>query len=213
MGLVFDIILIGIIALNIFICYKKGLVKLAVGLIAVITSIILAIMLYKPVSNLIIRNTEFDDNIEKAIIENFTTENVETTDDDNDGFTKYIEKYVDDAVNKTKNEIVVEAAEVIAVKVINICVIIGIFIVARIALILLTFVADIITELPILKQFNKAGGILYGIIKALLIIYVITAILFFIVNTTGNIAISDAVTSSFITKLFYSHNLLLTIIF
>lgn len=213
MGLVFDIILIGIIALNIFICYKKGLVKLAVGLIAVITSIILAIMLYKPVSNLIIRNTEFDDNIEKAIIENFTTENVETTDDDNDGFTRYIEKYVDDAVNKTKNEIVVEAAEVIAVKVINICVIIGIFIVARIALILLTFVADIITELPILKQFNKAGGILYGIIKALLIIYVITAILFFIVNTTGNIAISDAVTSSFITKLFYSHNLLLTIIF
>ena len=213
MGLVFDIILIGIIALNIFICYKKGLVKLAVGLIAVITSIILAIMLYKPVSNLIIRNTEFDDNIEKAIIENFTTENVETTDDDNDGFTKYIEKYVDDAVNKTKNEIVVEAAEVIAVKVINICVIIGIFIVARIALILLTFVADIITELPILKQFNKAGGILYGIIKALLIIYVITAILFFIVNTTGNIAISDAVTSSFITKLFYGHNLLLTIIF
>lgn len=213
MGLVFDIILIGIILLNIFICYKKGLVKLAVGLIAVIASIILAVILYKPVSNLIIKNTEFDDNIEKAIIENFTTESTETQESDDDGFAKYIEKYVDDTVNKTKNEIVVEAAEVIAVKVINICVIIGIFVVARIALILLTFIADIITELPILKQFNKAGGVLYGIIKALLIIYVITAILFFIVNTTGNTTISNAITSSFITKVFYNHNLLLTIIF
>lgn len=213
MGLVFDIILIGIILLNIFICYKKGLVKLAVGLIAVIASIILAVILYRPVSNLIIKNTEFDDNIENAIIENFTTENTEKQENEDDGFTKYIEKYVDDTVNKTKNEIVVEAAEIIAVKVINICVIIGIFIVTRIVLILLTFIADIITELPILKQFNKVGGILYGIIKALLIIYLITAILFFIVNTTGNIEISNAVTSSFITKLFYNYNLLLTIIF
>ena len=33
-GIILDIILVAIIALNVFICYKKGLVKLAVGLIA-----------------------------------------------------------------------------------------------------------------------------------------------------------------------------------
>lgn len=213
MGIIFDVILIGIALLNIFICYKKGLVKLAVGLVAVLASIILAVILYKPVSSLIIKNTEIDNNIERAIIENFTTENMETEEDEGKGFTKYIEKYVDDSVNKTKNEIVIEAAGVISVKVINICAIIGIFIIARIALILLTFVADVITELPILKQFNEAGGIIYGIIKALLIIYVISAILFFIVYTTGNVEISDAIANSFITKFFYNHNLLLTIIF
>lgn len=213
MGIIFDVILIGIALLNIFICYKKGLVKLAVGLVAVLASIILAVILYKPVSSLIIKNTEIDNNIERAIIENFTTENMETEEDEEKGFTKYIEKYVDDSVNKTKNEIVIEAAGVISVKVINICAIIGIFIIARIALILLTFVADVITELPILKQFNEAGGIIYGIIKALLIIYVISAILFFIVYTTGNVEISDAIANSFITKFFYNHNLLLTIIF
>ena len=57
MGIIFDIILIGIILLNVIICYKKGLVKLAVGLVAVLISIILALMLYKPVSNIIIKNT------------------------------------------------------------------------------------------------------------------------------------------------------------
>lgn len=212
MGIIFDIILIAIVALNIFICYKKGLVKLAVGLIAVLVSIILAVILYKPVSNLIIEKTQINENIRDAIIENFTSEE-NTEENKDDGFMKYIESYVDDTVNKTRNEIVIEASETIAVKVINICVMLGIFIIARVILILLTFVADIITGLPILKQFNEIGGVLYGIIKSLLIIYVILAILFFIVYITGNTTISDAIANSFITKFFYEHNLLLTIIF
>ena len=47
MGIIFDIIVVAIIALNIFVCYKKGLVKLAVGLIAVLAAIVLSIVLYK----------------------------------------------------------------------------------------------------------------------------------------------------------------------
>ena len=49
MGIILDIILIAIILLNVIICYKKGLVKLAVGLVAVFISLVLALMLYKPV--------------------------------------------------------------------------------------------------------------------------------------------------------------------
>ena len=45
MGIIFDIIIVAIFVLNIFVCYKKGLVKLAVGLIAVLASIILALIL------------------------------------------------------------------------------------------------------------------------------------------------------------------------
>lgn len=213
MGIILDIIMVLIILINVYICYRKGLVKLAVGLIAVVAAIILSMILYKPVSNMIIENTEIDDNIEKAIIKNFTTEEtaVEETEDNN--FMKYIEKYVDDTVNKTKNEIVIEAAGTISAKVINIGVILAIFIIVRVALILLTFIADMITELPILKQFNDIGGLLYGIIKALLIVYVILAILFFIVYTTGNTTIAEAISSSYITKFFYNNNLLLTILF
>ena len=212
MGLIFDAILIAVILLNIFICYKKGLVKLAVGLIAVFLSIILAMLFYKPISNAIIENTEIDDKIKITIIENFTTETNESVEEDT-GIVKYIEKYVDNVANKTKNEIVIEASEVISIKVINICVILGIFLIARLVLILLTFVADLITSLPILKQFNEVGGIIYGVIKALLIIYVILAILFFIVYTTGNTTISEAIDTSYITKFFYNNNLLLTILF
>ena len=212
LGIIFDIILVAIIALNVFICYRKGLVKLAVGLIAVIVAIIISVVLYKPVSNIIIENTEIDENIENTIIENFSAETDEEEDTDN-GFMKYMEKYVNDSINKTRNQIVLEASNVIATKVINICVFLGIFIVARIVLILLTFKADIIMSLPILKQFNKAGGIIYGLIKALLIIYVILAIIFFIIYVSGNTTLSNAISSSYITKFFYNNNLLLNLIF
>ena len=208
-GIIFDIILVAIIALNVFICYRKGLVKLAVGLIAVLAAIIISIVLYKPVSNIIIENTEFDEKIENTIIENFSVEVEEQQEETDNGFMKYMEKYVNDSVNKTRNQIVLEASNVIATKVINICAFLGIFIIARLVLILLTFVADIIMSLPILKQFNKAGGIIYGLIKALLIIYVILAIIFFIIYISGNTTLSNAISSSYITKFFYNNNLLL----
>ena len=118
-GIIFDIILVAIIALNIFICYRKGLVKLAVGLIAVLAAIIISIVLYKPVSNIIIENTEFDEKIENTIIENFSVEVEEQQEETDNGFMKYMEKYVNDSVNKTRNQIVLEASNVIATKVIN----------------------------------------------------------------------------------------------
>lgn len=213
MGIILDIVLIAIIALNVFICYKKGLVKLAVGLIAVVAAIILALVFYKPVSNLIIENTELDENIEKAIINNFTSETQEGQEVRYVSVLDYLQKYVDDAVNKTQTEIVTQTAGMMAVKIINVAVLIGIFLLVRVVLLLLTFISDIITSLPILKQFNEVGGVLYGAIKALLIIYIILTIVFFIVCYTSNSTIADAINSSYVTKFFYEHNLLLNILF
>ena len=213
MGIILDVIIVAIVVLNIFICYKKGLVKLAVGLIAVLAAIILALILYKPVSNIIIKNTDIDEKIENAIINNFSADTNGNGEVRYVGILDYLEKYVDDAINKTQNEIVYETAGTMAIKIINTAVLLGIFLIVRIVLQLLTFVSDIITSLPIIKQFNEVGGVLYGIVKAILIIYVILAILFFVIFATENATISNAIADSFITKFLYEHNLLLNILF
>ena len=212
MGIIFDIIIVAIIALNVFVCYKKGLVKLAVGLIAVLAAVILSIVLYKPISNAIIKNTDLDEKIENVIIENFSAKTNENEEVRYVGIIDYLEKYVDDAENKTQNEIVYETAGTMAVRFINIVAILIIFLITRVILLALTFISDIITSLPILKQFNEVGGILYGIVKALLIVYVILAIAFFVVYITGNTAVSEAISGSYITKFFYEHNLILNIL-
>ena len=213
MGTIFDIIILAIFALNIFICYKKGLVKLAVGLIAVVVAIILAVALYKPVSNLVMEKTGINEKIENLIIENFSAKTSEGQEVRYVGLIDYIEKYATDAVNKTQNEIVYETAGTMAVKVTNVIVLLAIFIVVRALLLLLTFVSDMITSLPLIKQCNEVGGVVYGIIKALLIVYVILAILFFVVLVSGNTQISDIVSSSYITKFLYEHNIILNILF
>ena len=213
MGIIFDIIILAIFALNIFICYKKGLVKLAVGLIAVVVAIILAVALYKPVSNLVMEKTGINEKIENLIIENFAAKTSEGQEVKYVGLIDYIEKYATDAVNKTQNEIVYETAGTMAVKVTNVIVLLAIFIVVRALLLLLTFVSDMITSLPLIKQCNEVGGVVYGIIKALLIVYVILAILFFVVLVSGNTQISDIVSSSYITKFLYEHNIILNILF
>ena len=213
MGIILDVIIVAIVVLNIFICYKKGLVKLAVGLIAVLAAIILALILYKPVSNIIIKNTDIDEKIENAIINNFSADTNGNGEVRYVGILDYLEKYVDDAINKTQNEIVYETAGTMAIKIVNTAVLLGIFLIVRIVLQLLTFVSDIITSLPIIKQFNEVGGVLYGIAKAILIIYVILAILFFVIFATENATLSNAIADSFITKFLYEHNLLLNILF
>ena len=213
MGIIFDIIIVAIFALNIFVCYKKGLVKLAVGLIAVLVDIILSVILYKPVSNLIIKNTGIDKKIENIIIENFSADTTDSGETKYVGVIDYLEKYAKDTANKTQNEIVYETAGTMAVKITNIVVLLAIFIIIRAILLLLTFISDIITSLPLIKQFNEVGGVVYGIIKGLLIVYVILAIVFLVIMISGKGTLSEIISSSYITKFFYNNNILLNMIF
>lgn len=214
MGIILDIILILIIGISIFLGYKKGLIKVGVKLFAFIIAVIVTLLLYKPVANLIIEKTELDETIESVIIKNGTQEiennGGKTTED---GFLEYMQKYVGDTVAETQNEIVTNVAQVVSVKTINLIAIIGIFIVTRLGLIIFTFISDIITQLPIIKQFNKLGGTIYGVLRGLLIVYFILAIAFLIVSATGNNAILTIIDSSIITKLMYTNNIFLNIIF
>ena len=214
MGIILDIILIALIALSIFLGYKKGLIKLAVKLFAFVIAVVVTLVLYKPVSNLIIEKTELDDNIKKVIIENGTQEIEENNGEiKEDGFMAYMQDYVGDTIAEAQNDIVTNVAEVVSVKAINSIAIIGIFVVTRVALILLTFISDIITKLPIIKQFNKLGGTVYGVLRGLLIVYFVLAIAFLVVSATGNNAIISAIDGSIVTKFMYTNNILLNIIF
>ncbi len=213
MGIILDIILIAIMALSIFLGYKKGLVKVAVKLCAFLIAVIVTLVFYKPVSNLIINNTELNEKIENVIIENGTKELKESNEDEQKNILENMQEYVDNTVTQTQNEIVTNAAKEISIKLINILVIVCLFIATRLALVLLVVISDLITEIPIIKQFNELGGILYGVIRGLMLIYVILAIVYLAVSMTANNNILEIINSSAITQFMYENNILLNIIF
>ncbi len=206
MGIILDLVILAIIILSIIMGYKKGLISVVFNLCAFILALIITWILYTPVTNLVINKTQIDDNIKNAIIENGV---IEQASEEENAIDKYIQKYVSETANKA----IESTAGVIAEKVVAIGVAIVLFIVVRLALILLKFIANGIASLPIIKQFNKLGGTVYGILRGFLVVYALLAIMFFIVSVRNNETITNAVESSIITKTLYTNNIILNIIF
>ena len=63
MGIIIDIILVLFVLGSVYLGYKKGLVKVAVSLVAFIAAIIITVLLYRPIADLIIKNTDWDEKL------------------------------------------------------------------------------------------------------------------------------------------------------
>ena len=68
MSVIIDLIIVGIILLCVGLGYKKGLAKCAIKILSFAIAIVVVAILYKPVSNLVIKNTQIDENIEQSVI-------------------------------------------------------------------------------------------------------------------------------------------------
>lgn len=212
MGIVLDLILLATLALSIFFGYKKGLIGVAFNLCAFLVAIIVTWILYNPVTNIVINNTEIDDGIKNAIIEKGVIKQDEKKQEENK-VNEYIGQYITTPITDATNNVVEETAKVISEKIVAIGVAIVLFIVVRIALILLKFVAEAIAKLPIIKQCNKAGGLVYGAIRGMFVIYTFLAILFLVMSVNNSGTIANMINSSIISKVLYENNLILNIIF
>lgn len=206
MGVVIDIILIGVLASNIYLGYKRGLINVVFKLLAMIVALIITLILFKPISNLIIDKTQIANNIKQTIIDKGIVK-----EQNDEKSNKFIEKYVQDVAEDAKNNVIEEAADVISINIVNVIVAIIIFIIVRILLIFAKVLVGAIADLPIIKQFNKAGGMVYGVISGLIIIYLVLAIVLFIVSINNLNIITDWIESSIITKYFYNNNIILSI--
>ena len=212
MGIVLDLILLASLAVSIFFGYKKGLIGVAFNLCAFLVALIVTWILYNPVTNIVINNTEIDDGIKNAIIEKGVIKQDEKNQEENK-VNEYIGQYITTPITDATNNVVEETAKVISEKIVAIGVAIVLFIVVRIALILLKFVAEAIAKLPIIKQCNKAGGLVYGAIRGMLMIYTFLAILFLVMSVNNSGTIANMINSSIMSKVLYENNLILNIIF
>ena len=212
MGILLDIIIIALLLFSIVLGYKKGLINVAFNLCAFIIALIITLVLYKPITNLVIKNTEFDEKIEDVIIEKGITNDEENTTEDGT-LNKYIEKYLMKSVDNTKNEIVKSTATIISEKIIGIVVMIALFIITRILLIFAKAIIDGISKLPIIKQFNELGGLLYGILRGMVIVYGILTVIFIVISMNNNGVLANAIDTSIISKILYNNNIILNIIF
>lgn len=203
--MILDLIVILIIALFTFIGYKQGLIKSAIKIASFFIAIIIALVLYKPVSTLIINNTTIDDKIENTIIEKVTPEGMKPEDEASQA-TKIPQGFIVEANNSIK-----DIANTTTIKIIEVCIVLVLYIIARIALKFVAALGDLIAKIPILKQFNKLGGTIFGLIKGLLIVYVILAVVY-LISPLLKEDTSNKIEKSMLTKNMYNNNLITKII-
>ena len=75
--MVLDLIVILVIALFTFIGYKQGLVKTAIKILAFFIALVVSLMLYKTIGNVIMKNTQVDEQIQNTIVSKVLPEDYE----------------------------------------------------------------------------------------------------------------------------------------
>lgn len=198
--MVLDLIIILVVALFTFIGYKQGLVKTAIKILTFFIALIISMMLYKTVANTIINNTQIDETIEDKITSKILTKELEEK-----------VEILPDAMVSSGEEKVAQIAQTFTQRGIYIATFILLFIVLKLVLMLVTALADLITKLPIIKQFDKTGGIIYGFAKGSFIVIAIFAVIS-MASPLLNEEYINTINNSKIGSYLYNHNLLIGLI-
>lgn len=209
MGFIIDIIIILTMILFIYIGYRKGLIKVAISFLSVIISIIIALILYKPIASQIMASTQLDENISNAIyskIENIDFQNISEEEKNNNGIIKFAEDYINEAISNSVENTGRYISDSLSITIVEILTFILLVIILRLLLIVLNLLGDVVGNLPIIKQFNKSGGIIYGIIEGFVIINVILAILYVANPIISNGQIEENIQKSNLGKIIYENN-------
>lgn len=219
MGVIVDLIIIAIVLLFIIVGYKKGLTGSLIKLLSFAIAVVLALILYKPVANTIIQRTQIDENLENAIITTFRSqENNQIKQEKKQSnmpetIVNNINTQIDEATAEAKNAIVENTAMKTTKTIINIGSGILIYIIVRFILFIISIFAKQITKLPIIKQMNKTGGIIYGILEGMVIVYILLSIISLLSVIWNDNIIIQAITKSTIGDMLYNNNIILKLLF
>lgn len=211
-----DLIIIIIMVSSIFVGLKKGLISCIIDIAAVIVALILAIILCRPITNVVIENTNFDESLATTISQNIplsdTDFKVEANTNLPEGIVNYINGITEN-VNTSKEEAFKTIGVELASGIISVIVFIAIFVIVRLVLALIKVVSKIIDKIPLLSQVNKIGGAILGAIEGAIIIYAIFAVISMIAPVISNTNLLELIYNSNIGSMMYNNNLVLKSIY
>lgn len=221
--IIVDVIIIAILALCVFMGYKRGLAVCLIRVLAFFVAIAIAFALFKPVSAFVVSNTELDENIHSSIVQVFEDEERNKAEDANSNSSEskskaslvveYISSEVEKGAAEKKDEIVQNAASELTTRSIDVICFIVIFIVAKIILNFAKILANLITKLPLIKECDKIGGVVYGVLHFLVIAFITLALINIISTMANEYSVVELINQSYIGSILNNNNILINVIF
>lgn len=220
MSIILDLIIIGIISLSTWLGYKKGLTKSFLKIFTFLIASIISLILFKPIGNIVINQTSIVDNLQSTISNSFIKQDSENKNEDKNNdtdknkkiqeenaniFYQYIEDKVTESKNELKDTVIKRVTREIAISIVNIGIYIVLFITLRIILIFVKAIADLITKLPVIKQFDELGGGVYGFARASIIILIMLTIISIILTFIPSPSILNIINETILIRFLYEN--------
>lgn len=118
------------------------------------------------------------------------------------------QKLTSQVIEDAKNNMLPQTARTIAVNIVRGGVMIVLLIAIRIALKFITVIADAIAKLPIINQINKTTGMVYGVIRGIIIVYAMLLLLAIPGQINPNNSVNSSIENSLLGKAMYENNIL-----
>ena len=131
----------------------------------------------------------------------------------NDTIDIFLGEEVGQMIETASGDLVASVSNEISYKIISGVVFLVLFAVIRLALYVLKNYVDFLANLPFIRLINSSGGMIYGVIKGFLLVYVILAIISLMMPMISDTIVIQAINEAFIGSKMFKFNIILNVIF
>jgi len=218
-GILIDLVIISIIISNAYWGYRRGLIAVLFKVLVFIVSCLIVFLLYKPVSNSIIKNTQVDEWLAthiRANLEGTTLSDGKLMEPSESNFSEAVVELINSFVKEALKRSDADPVGYVSVNLAYLMVRVGtmfiLFVISRMCLLFIRFLAELIGSLPFIRLFNKSGGLVYGIVKGFLTIYILLALMSVFSPLISEWGVTGAIEDSSIGSKMYNNNIIVNFI-
>ncbi|MDO4562743.1 MAG: CvpA family protein [Clostridia bacterium] len=199
-----DVIFAAVLILFVLFGLKRGFVKSLIGALSTILSIVIAWVLYKPVSAFLYQ-TPLPESIGN-IVKNFIGSGGEAA------YTDALPAALRNVAESSTAAAAQSAAESATIILVNICSILIVIFAAKLILWVVSLVFGTVTKLPIIHQLDALLGGALGLVIGVIVLSVVCAVFTLFIASPSAAWISQQLQSSSLAKYIYDNNFLLNLL-
>ncbi|MCR5608496.1 MAG: CvpA family protein [Lachnospiraceae bacterium] len=219
------IIVLAVIAIATFNGYRKGLIMTVFSVGSIFVTIILASILTPIIGSSIRSNEKIYNSVNEKVVELLNLESVKAKTDaeqekaiDELALPQSIKKILKENNNvevfreRQVNNFKEYVADCVTRVIINAIVYLCVFIVARIIVYFVAKGLDVLGKMPVVNEFNTAGGTAVGVVQGLLIVWFLFVIVTMLASTKLGASAMACIEGNWFLEFLFKNNLMLKVI-
>ncbi len=181
--MIVDIVLVIILVLAAFIGYKKGLIQMLISFVGTMLAVLIAYFLGSTTKEFLIKHFALDKTINESVIlklQNISTNAAATENLQSNGYDiggiplpDVLKSALNDFVAEKTTAVINSTASILTGFIMTAIAFALTFLIALIIIKIISKIIDGVTSLPVIKQFNRLGGMIFSVLGVLIVLNVV----------------------------------------